>query len=137
MSTQRWTFVDTVADETWTVPINPKSATSPFPAKVITTAQGADLDSRGIHRTRMFQAPSAPVPWEFGGLIRSKAHHDELHRWAEKDNEVQITDHLGRTFEVLIRQFEPVEQRPTKSNDWRMTYTMRVLVLRRIRSTPA
>ena len=76
MTTQRWTFVDTVADETWTVPINPKSATSPFPAKNIATAQGSDLDSHGIHRTRMFQTPSAPTPWEFGGLIRSKAHHD-------------------------------------------------------------
>lgn len=128
----RWTFQDLVTGESWEVPINPNTAGSPFSVKPITTAQAASLEGGGIHRTRMFQAPSVPQPWEFGGVIRTQAHHDELLRWAEKSNEVRISDHLGRTFEVIINQFEAIDRRPTQNLPWRMTFTMRVLVLGRV-----
>lgn len=130
--TQRWTFVDPIADETWVMPINPNTATSPFVAKNITTAQGADLDSHGIHRTRMFQAPSAPTSWQFGGVIRTKEHHDELLRWAGKANIVRVTDHLQRTFIVLLQKLDVTDRTPTASTSWRMTYTMTALVLSRV-----
>lgn len=128
--TARWTFHDDVADETWVMPINPNRASSPFQTKAFTTAQGADIASTGIARTRVFQAPLAPKEWEFGGILRTQAHHDALVAWVKKDNEVTITDHLERSFEVLLRAVQFQEQRPRPGALWRMTYTVNALVLR-------
>lgn len=134
MSVVRWSLVDPVTGERWTLPVNPNTASSPLPGrKNISTAQGANLDAGGIHRTRVFQAPSAPTEWEFGGVVLSKAQHDALAKWSEKSNEVRVSDHLGRTFEVIIRQLEVVDRRPLAGRTkYRMTYTMRALVLRRM-----
>lgn len=134
MTVLRWVFEDLEAAETYTHPINPREAGSPFPVRSLTFAQGAawmDQDT-GIQRTRVFEAPAAPVDWQFGGVIRTQEHHDELLRWSKKSNEVRVSDHLGRTFEVIIKSFRPVERRATPATPWRMTYTMQTLVLRRL-----
>lgn len=129
--TQRWTFEDAAAAETWTMPINPNSASSPFPARNISTVAGAD-PSAGLGRTRMFEQPPTLASWQFGGLLRTKAHHDELVRWVKKSGEVLVTDHLGRTFAVLLQSLAVTDQRPRAGNDWRMTYDVTALVLRRV-----
>lgn len=129
--TQRWTFEDVAADETWVMPINPNTASSPFAARNISTVAGSD-PSAGLGRTRMFEQPPTLASWQFGGLLRSKAHHDELLRWVKKDREVLVTDHLGRTFAVLFQGVSTTDQRPRGGNDWRMTYDVTALVLRRV-----
>lgn len=134
MTVQRWIFEDLEAGETYTHPINPREAGSPFAARTLTFAQTSawsDVD-HGLQRTRAFEAPAAPADWSFGGVIRTQEHHDALLAWSKKSNEVRVSDHLGRTFEVIIRSFRPVERRATPATPWRMTYTMQVLVLRRL-----
>ena len=131
--TTRWTFVDSVANESYTVPINPNEAGSPFPTRALKSAQANWADvSRGLQRLRVFESPPEPVDWSFSGVIRTQEHHDALLRWANKNNEVSVSDHLGRTFEVIIKAFRPVERRPTPNVSWRMTYTVQALVLRRV-----
>jgi len=132
MSVVRWTLYDPVADETTTLPINPNTATSPFGSKSIASAQGLESDALGRKRMRLTQSASSPVEWQFGGVIRSEAHHDELLRWTEKSNEVRVSDHLGHTFEVIIRKIEFADRRPMPTNQWRLTYTASALVLRRV-----
>lgn len=130
----RWKLEDLVADETYLFPINPNAASSPFPGRELAFAQGAawvDTDA-GLQRTRVFESPPAPAEWEFSGVLRTKEQHDELLRWSKKSNEVRVSDHLGRTFEVIIRSFRPLERRPTPDNQWRMTYTVNALVLGRV-----
>lgn len=131
MSVVRWKFKDLSTNEEETLPVNPSSATSPFPGKVIASAKGPGFGGGGINRPRLFQSPSPPAEWSFGGLIRSQADRDQLLRWSKKSSTVSVSDHLGRTFEVIIQRLEVVERQPTPTRPWRMTYTLNVLALRR------
>lgn len=128
MATVRWTLRDTATNETWTMPINPDSMSSPFPARTLKFGNGW----RGDQRVRAFSGSRAPVAWEWGGVIRSKTHYDRLTEWAEKSVAVDVTDHLGRTFRVVIEEFNPADRRPTPRVSWRLRYTMKALILERV-----
>lgn len=125
----RWTLSDPATSETWAMPINPDAMTSPFPGKSIVTAYGS---RRGRRRPRTVMTPPPIVEWEWEGVIRTEAHYDQLHTWATKGREVHVTDHLGRTWEVLLQAFIPEDRKPTPQTPWRMRYSMRSLILRRV-----
>lgn len=131
--TIRWNFLDTVTDETWTVPINPNTMTDPLGVtrEFQFGAAHGQVDGGG-GRPRTLEGKPQIVDWSFGGVIYTKAHYDKLNYWAQKTTAVRIKDHLGRTFEVAMKSFEPVDRRPTPAKPWRFTYTMRALVLRRV-----
>lgn len=126
METVRWTFEDLETSETWIVPINPNEATSHRPLKELSYGIGHD----GRVRTRQ-RAPQ-PVEWSFGGVIRTQEHHDLLTEWSKKPGKLRVTDHLGRTFEIMISSIEIEDRTPTPSVPWRLRYTMNALLLRRI-----
>lgn len=88
--------------------------------------------TEGRPRLRTFMRPPAAKPWEFAGVINARQHHDDLKAWCEKPGLVRITDHLGRTFEVVITDFEPTDRQPTARNAWRMRYSVKTLLLRRL-----
>lgn len=126
--TERWTFHELATGETYTVPINPDAMTSPFgdrQAKTATTTH----DPNG--RIRTFMSATTPVQWEFSGAIRTQAHHEALETWAKKPGLIRVTDHLGRTFEVLFVSYEASDRRPTRSTPWRLRYVMKASLLRR------
>lgn len=127
--TTRWKFYDPVLDETWTMPINPDSMTNPI--KVKGFAFGRNVRSGGRFTT-VRQVPR-PVEWEFGGVIRTKAHHDALDEWVGRRRIIQVTDHVHRTYEVMLTGFEVTERAPTKSGvRWRLRYSMKALLLRQL-----
>lgn len=131
---QRWIFHDPAEAETWTVPINPNEMTDPesrtrafnFGVASRSSNVSAPAAIRGIEA-----ASQQPVEWSFGGVIHTQDHHDKLEHWARKPGEIEVTDHFGRTWVVVMKTFEPTERRPTLSKPWRFTYTMRALVLER------
>ena len=125
----RWTFVDTVTSETWTVPINPDSMSSPFPTRQFVHAKGF---AGGLNRTRTFLAKPQATVIEFGGVIRTKAHHDALEAWARKTVPIELTDHLARSWRVYVTEFIPTDRRPTARTPWRLRYSMKVDFLERI-----
>ncbi len=129
--TTRWILTDPATAETWTMPINPDQMSSPQPTRTLSTVSGTGRYQNAA-RLRTFMTPSAAVDWEWGGVIRSQAHHDTLRTWARKPGEVHVTDHLGRTWAVLFTRFTPVERRPTPLVPWRQRYTMNALILRRV-----
>lgn len=120
--TARWIFHDPVAVETYTVPINPNAMTSPFPKTAKQTLPASPVDGR----VRALSTPQ-PVEWQFSGVIRTQAHYDALLAWVRKQNPVEITDHLGRTFTVLLTTFDPQDQRTPLTTKW--TYTVKGYVL--------
>jgi hypothetical protein len=135
---KRWKFTDRHESESWTMPVNPNTMTSPWEVKNMVYAHGERI---GLERIRAVQLPSEIVRWEFGGVIYTKEHHDELLRWTKKQHEVQVSDHLGRTFEVVLQNYAPedrtVKQWPEGASlshwrRWRMRYTMTALILRRV-----
>lgn len=128
MSTQRWKLVDTETGDSWVMPMNPRTMTAPPNVRTIRTGYGV---ASGVNRLRSFETPAVAQPWEWTGYIRSQDHHDTLRKWALKSGVIEVHDHLGRVFEVAITDFVPTDRRPTVRTPWRLTYTMKTLLLRR------
>lgn len=130
LPTVRWTFTDMDTGESYTVPINPNNSSDPEgPARNLTYAYGV---AAGQERVRTIERPPDINTWQFGGVIYTKEHYDALASWARKTGLVHISDHLGRTFEVIMQTFEPTDRRPRPNRMWNLTYTMRAMVLRRV-----
>jgi hypothetical protein len=122
VSVTRWVFHDPVALESWTVPFNPNKMSSPYRKKAQDLTPASPIDGR-IRVTEVDQ----PVEWSFSGMIRTQAHYDELLRWRDKANPVTITDHLGRTFTILLTNFAPEDVRSSNPTKWSYTMTGYVL----------
>lgn len=127
--TKRWIFTEVDTGQTYTVPINPDSMSSPFLDRQMANASGVRA---GYDRLRTIELPPEAKEWTFGGVIRTKQHHDDLRTWSKKPGLVNVTDHLDRTFQVVFVSFEPTDRSPTPNVPWRLRYVMTALVLRRI-----
>lgn len=128
MTGNRWTLKDTVTNDVFSMPINPDSMTSPEPDRNLTFgASGFRND-----RVRTYAVAPDAKEWQWGGVMRDKAHHDALHDYASRKVPVEVTDHLGRTYRVVITQFDVTDRRPTKTVNWRLRYQMTVRIIRRI-----
>lgn len=121
-----WTLHDPVTLETWVMPINPDTMTSPYPAKTLTHAVGI---RRSLDQIRTFMGTPRLPEWQWSGVIRTEAHYDALLYWAKKDGFVHVTDHLGRTWQVVIRKYTPTDRKPMANVPWRMRYEMSVFNL--------
>lgn len=128
MITQRWTLRDTQTNEVWTMPINPDSMTSPVRRRQLRFALGGRRDGR----IRAMRVAAEAEDWEWSGAIRTQAHYDALLAWADKAVPVDVTDHLGRTFRVVITDFNPTDRKPTRRTSWRLRYTMKTKMLEEI-----
>lgn len=127
---RRWVFFDPSNGEQWVFPVNPNKMNSPFPPRNITMAHGTHA---GPNRIRaMDMAPSGPASWTFGGVILTRAQHEALTDWASRNRMLRLTDHLGRTFEVVVQNFNPTDRRPTPGRPWRGQYEMTCLALRQV-----
>ena len=124
-----WSLYDPALDETWVMPINPDQMTTPHKRRDFRYAYGI---RKNVDRIRSVVEKPAPVMWEWGGVIRSEAHHEEYVRWARKPGEVHVSDHLGRTFEVFIESLDLQERQPALTVPWRFRYTVRAMIVRRV-----
>lgn len=127
MSVTRWMFRDMDTNETAYVRINPNKMDSPTTARNLNFAQGTRY---GAARIRGFETPpSTPATWTFGGVILTQDHYDMLQEWSDRDVVLRVTDHLERTFEIIIESFDVIERLPTMTRDWRADFTMNCLLL--------
>lgn len=128
MTVTRWVFFDPADSSTYTVACNPNSMSSPYPDK----GTSVGVQSPPTLQYRVSRGPVLPADWTFGGRIYTQAHHDALKTWVAKDHIVHVTDHLGRTFQVLFKEFAPTERLATATNTHRYEYEVRALVLGQI-----
>lgn len=124
----RWTLHDPVAGDTWAMPINPNTMTTLVATKKFDTTAGTGADGR----VRTLAEPIAPFEWSFGGVIRAQDQYDALADWCTRPNPIELSDHFGRTWLVLLEAFDPDEKRPTLRTAWRFDYTVRAHVLGRL-----
>lgn len=129
MSTVRWTMTDLVAAETVTVPQNPITM-DPLPlVRTLTTA----YPTRNTQdRPRSFPGPRQAQNISWSGGIRTEAHWRLMRAWCRKTGVIRITDHMGRTFDVLMVSFKPERKAGRRPGDYRMRYTATAQFLRRI-----
>lgn len=112
---QKWTFHDPVTTETYVFPI------SPYQMTTLTPKHSHIVGAAGGHseqRKRITEAPTQPFDWSFTGRIRTQQQHDDLDEWTRKGYPIHVSDHLGRTWEVLIRSFKPKDLRGRLSTRW-------------------
>lgn len=126
MSTVRWVLRDLGTNETWTMPINPDSI-QPIP--VVQRSAIYAKGHPGGSRTRIYLGAQAAKDWGWGGVIRSEEHYNALATWANKDARVEVTDHRGKKFTVVITDFDPSDRKPTPRVTWRLRYQMKVILL--------
>lgn len=127
--TIRWALIDDTVPETWVMPINPDSMSSPvMKRRQLTFGNGYRADGR----VRTFERPAPAMEWEWSGVIRTKEHYDQLVHWAEKSVAVVVQDHLNRVFRVYITDFLPTDRSPTYRTSWRMRYQMKARILERV-----
>lgn len=125
----RWLFDDLDGNQAL-VPVNPNQMSSPTIARNLSFAFGSMW---GINRIRMKDsAPQRPTEWTFEGVLFTPEHYDLLLEWAGKLMLLRVTDHLGRTFEMVIQKFDPIERLPTATKSWRADYTMTCLLLKEV-----
>lgn len=123
----RWRLEDRKTGESVTLPYNPNKMDSPYIGKTFNSFGTGS--TWGAERLRLIQTPTPAKDWSFGGVILAKAHYDLLLAWQVRRANVRVTDHLGRSFSVIISKFDPIERLPTATKPWRADYTMNCLIL--------
>lgn len=129
MSVVRWILEDPGAVETIRLPINPNKMDAPDRPRNMTWAWGT---AWGQERMRGIDVPGPATEWSWGGVLLTESHYLLLLDWAGRLVRLNLTDHLGRSFEVVIRKFDPVERLPTRRSAWRADYTMTCLLLKEL-----
>lgn len=123
---ERWRFEDQVTSEAVRLTLNPNKMGAPSRPRSMTWATGSTGPIRGI------DVPGPAFEWSFSGVLFTEAHYSLLLSWTQRLVPLHITDHLGRTFEAVIRKFDPVERLPTARAPWRADYTITCLFLKEI-----
>lgn len=125
MSVQRWQFQNIKTGEVFIVPLNPNEMTSPYPPRNFSykTTTAGPAGGRAV----TYESYAGTQDWSFGGTILDEAHYKALLAWSYVPGKVQITDHLGRVFVVVFKQFEVTPKR-SYQHAWYSEYTMHATV---------
>lgn len=123
MSVLRWVITDPYLTTSYTLPRNPLSMSSPYPAKAVTsytTTTGSLLLTEGA---------STAQPWTFTGPLLDKDNLTDLLSWTYgHKRRLVIRDHFGRDITCYLTGLEVIPKRRTGyyySHD----YTMSALVI--------
>ena len=117
----RWTLSDGVT--TYTFFRNPKEMSSPYPTWTRSSSPSGIRPDRPMGRQ---QNPSA-TEWSFKGRCYSQQQYDDLLLWCSKDEPLTLTDHLARSFTVIIAGFSPTDRRSRDLVKW--DYEIRTFIL--------
>lgn len=122
-----WKLYDPVANETVVFPNNPREMGSPHPQKTIS------FGGRAARGTIAGSAnPAEPTKWSFSGKSRDQGFYNALVSFRNKENPIQVTDHLDRTWEMVITGIGINEARPSALHATRFTYTVEGFITARI-----
>lgn len=122
MAVVRWQFTDTVTSDSYTFEINPKEGGSPAYQRNLQsqrTTSGALLIMEGTQQ---------PQTLQFNGTILTQSHYEAFDSWSRNRHILQLTDDLGRSFNVLITDWSP-SRVYSAHFPWKHTYTMTAQVV--------
>jgi hypothetical protein len=120
----RWTFYDIVDDVTYVFEINPSDGGTPAYKKHVTYTNTTAPNGK----TLMFEGSREAQVLEWTGTILEQTHLEALAAWWSRSHQLRLTDDLGRTFYIVITDFEPKRIRNAQ-RPWKHTYTMRATVV--------
>lgn len=120
----RWIFYDPGTSQTYTMAINPKEGGTSGYKKVFTFANTSAPDGK----TLVFQGRPEVGTLEFTGTIFEQTELDAFVLWWTKQNQIVITDDLGRSFSVVIQEFIPKRIR-AQQHPWKHTYSIKAVIV--------
>jgi len=126
----RWIFTDPVGATSYTFPINPNAMASLTPVHQRSALVGGAPDSR-MRVLQSNRKMNTTFEWSFSGTIYTQAHYDALYTWLRKPNPINLTLHNGRVYNILLKEFKPVDKRSGKSKT-RWAYEMSATVISRV-----
>lgn len=126
MSVKRWVIVDpndsNATTNTYVFPRNPASMTSVYSARSVsnlTTTSGKILVYEGTRPAKQ---------WSFSGPILDKQQFTDLNLWVYgKKRRLNLTDHFGRTLELVFTELDVVPKRRVNYY-WSHDYTISAIV---------
>lgn len=124
MPAWRWTFYDPGTDTTRTFLVNPNAGGTPAFKKTLTYVATAAPQGK----TLAFQGRNEPQYHEVSGTLRSEAEYDFFVAAFDTQNQMLLTDDLGRQFWVVVIEFTPTRVRAATA-PWKHTYNLRALIL--------
>lgn len=124
MARTAFVFYDPVTTDSYSLPINPNAGGSPSRSKNLSFESTSAPGGRAL----IFEGQDSIPQMNYSGVILSEELYNKLFEWYEKRNIIQVTDDLGRTFDVYIKSFSPDRVRSV-SHEWRHTYSMELVVL--------
>lgn len=119
-----WVFHDPVTLDSYSLPVNPNSGASPEFAKnasrKTTTGPGG--------ATLIFEGADEPQSFNFSGTILTQEQYEAFVEWWDKRRIIQITDDLGRDWNVYFQSFRPTRKISTNF-PWRHEYSVEAVVV--------
>ena len=128
MSVVRWVLDDPITSASFTFPLNPKEMGGLDGARKKQVGSGTPVEGR----MRIWAEPQQVWEWQFSGELFEQTSYDAFNTWVAKDYPVELTDHMGRVWSLLMVDFAPEPKIPTRRHPVRWTYVMRTLVLGRV-----
>lgn len=121
----KWRLEDPVAGDQLLLARNPRTMTS------VAMPQSTAAWASSVGPRMAFRTGRKPMPWEFSGMVPTKADYEALEQWSRRPNKIHVIDHYGRVHEVVPVSFEPKPRR-SRQTFWRFDYTFKALYVRRI-----
>lgn len=124
MPVVRWVFTDTFMSDSYTFAVNPREGGTPVYEKNIssqnTSAPGG--------KTLLFEGRDVPQQNTFSGVILEQVDLDKFIEFFNRRHQFQLTDDLGRVYEIYITKFEPTRERAVHY-PWKHSYTVTYTIL--------
>jgi hypothetical protein len=120
-----WYFRDLTTDpvEEYMWEVNPREFSLAH-KKAISFANTSAPDGKTI----IWQGRDEPRRIQFSGTILREEQYEEMLHWFGKRHQVQVEDDLGRTFWLVITDFQPKRER-SRSFPWKHSYTCEAIVV--------
>lgn len=120
----RWIFYDPGTSETYVFPINPKEGGTSGYKKTFTFQNTAAPDGK----TLVFQGRPEAGSLEFSGVLFEQTELEAFVLWWRKQNQITLTDDLGRNFSIVIQEFIPKRIRAMQ-HPWKHSYTCKATIV--------
>jgi hypothetical protein len=126
MALVRWLFTNLNLATPVTVEfdVNPREGGSPSRKKIMTTE--STLAPGG--KVLIFEGAEEVGPLEWSGVILREDHLNMYLEWYALQNQILLTDDLGREQMIYITEFSPQRER-SAVHPWKHTYTARASIL--------
>lgn len=124
MSVVRWIFFDPGTSETYVFAVNPSEGGTQGYKKTFTYQNTSAPDGK----TLIFQGRPAVGTLEFKGTIFQQVELDTFVAWWQKQNQITLTDDLGRIFYIVIEEFIPTRVRAVHY-PWKHSYTCKATIV--------